>query len=346
MGKNNFDCIRIGLALMVVFSHVSSLTQLLEFNLLPRIFDANFAVRGFFAISGYLVTKSFLTSNNAIEYAEKRIRRIYPAYLAVILLCLCIGAYVTTLDFFGFIKSSETQKYLLSNLIFLNFIQPTLPLTFEENPVRALNGSLWTIKVEVMLYFCVPLLVMSYDRFGKIKSSFSIFFLSVAWVCFFEYLYKGNNGPEIARQFPGQLSYFVVGSLLAVDEKVLSNIKWISFASFAILLLITNKYLKLIIDPIAYSSIVVFLSASAFKSIDLGKYGDVSYGIYLYHFPIIQFLFYLKVFNFNPWLGCGLALILTVACAFVSWHLIEKRFLKRTSGQIKSHQPLSEKYAH
>lgn len=159
MDKNNFDGVRIGLALIVVFAHLATLTQASEFAYFTSIFDSNFAVKGFFAISGFLVAKSYLSSQNLVEYGEKRLRRIYPAYMTSILLGLCIGLISTTLSFSDFIQSPETIKYIIANLTFLNFIQPTLPGVFEHNFLQALNGSLWTIKVEVMLYFCIPALL-------------------------------------------------------------------------------------------------------------------------------------------------------------------------------------------
>ena len=76
MNKNNFDSVRVGLALIVVFAHLAALTQLENFKIFEKIFDSNFAVKGFFAISGFLVARSFLTSNGLKDYAEKRLRRI------------------------------------------------------------------------------------------------------------------------------------------------------------------------------------------------------------------------------------------------------------------------------
>ena len=338
MNKNNFDGIRIGLALIVVFAHLSVLTQVAEFKVFESIFDSNFAVKGFFAISGFLVTKSYLTSNSLFEYAEKRFRRIYPAYLTSIFICLFIGACVTSLGFYDFITASQTLKYFLSNALFLNFIQPTLPFVFDNNPIHALDGSLWTIKVEVMLYFCMPPLIFLFTRLGLAKTTITFFLLSVAWVYFFVFVYSGNKGGEIALQFPGQLSYFILGSLFAINKKILSKIKWIALVSCIILYSISNPYAKLLIDPIAYSSIVIFLSTMAFRSLNLGKYGDISYGIYLYHFPIIQFLIFLDLFKSNVWVGFSLAFILTIAMTFASWHFVEKKLLKRTSHYVMATQ--------
>jgi peptidoglycan/LPS O-acetylase OafA/YrhL len=335
--RNNFDGVRIGLALIVVFAHLLALTQKQDFKYFEYIFDSNFAVKGFFAISGFLVMKSYFSSNGVFEYAEKRFRRIYPAYLTSILLCICVASCATTLTLLDFFKSPITFKYLISNLLFLNFIQPTLPSVFERNPVQALNGALWTIKVEVMLYFCIPFILYSFKKIGAVKSAFTMTLLSIAYVYFFVYVFKGK-GEEIARQFPGQLSYFVLGSLFAVNEKSLSKIKWIAVISVVILFLISDPLAKLFIDPIAFSSVVIFLSTSANKNLNFGKYGDISYGIYLYHFPIIQFLVFLGIFEQNAWLGLFSTFTITILTALVSWHLIEKPLLKRSSHYVIASQ--------
>ena len=334
MEKNNFDAIRIVLALIVVFFHISALTQLANLKFFQLIFDANFAVMGFFAISGFLVTKSYLTSKSLFDYFEKRLRRIYPAYLTSIIICLCIASYVSTLNLLDFFSSSYTLKYLFSNISFLNFIQPSIPHVFDNNPIQALNGSLWTIKIEVMLYFCVPIIIFMFNRFGSLSVTSLIALLSMGWVYFFQYKYNGNLGIEISRQFPGQLSYFIIGSLFAVNKEIFSKIKWILLASLIAIIFIKNSQLRLLINPIAYSSIVIFSSTSFVKSLNFGKFGDISYGIYLYHFPIIQLLYFLNIFQTNILLGLGLTFSLTIITSLFSWHVIEKHLLKRSSHYV------------
>ena len=334
MDKNNFDGVRIGLALIVVFAHLAALTQVSDFKYFELIFDANFAVKGFFAISGFLVTKSYLSSHSTLEYAEKRLRRIYPAYITAILFCLCIGLFATTLDTSDFLKSPQTLKYILANLTFLNFIQSTLPAVFETNPMQALNGALWTIKVEVMLYFCIPVLIYFSKRLGSNTTTSIIFFLSVAWGYFFTFQYTGSNGGELARQFPGQLAYFALGFYFAVNKTINRNIRVIALASLIAIFITNNTLAKLIIDPIAYSSVVIYLSTAAFRSLNLGKYGDISYGIYLYHFPIIQLLIFVGAFKANVWIGFSAAFTMTLITALASWHFVEKKLLKRTSHYV------------
>lgn len=337
MKENNFDNVRICLALIVFFSHLAVLTEIPEFSIFEFVFDSNFAVKGFFAISGFLVAKSYLSSKSVFEYAEKRLRRIYPGYIGVVMLCLILGLATTSYNLKDFLTSPETIKYFISNLFFLNFIQPTLPNVFENNPFQAMNGSLWTIKIEVMLYFCIPFIFYLFHRVGSVLSSILIISLSITWSYFFDYIYIGPLGAEIARQFPGQLAFFAFGVLLSVNEKLLTNVRWLALISLGALIFIKNEYARLLVDPIAYTSIVIFLSTMSSVRLKLGKYGDISYGIYLYHFPVIQFLIHFGFFSFNVWVGLVLSLFLTVLFSILSWHFIEKRLLKRSSHYKSSY---------
>lgn len=333
--SNNFDGVRLWLALIVFFSHLSALTKNSEFWIFEQYANADFAVKGFFAISGYLVTRSFLNGGGILEFFEKRIRRIYPAYLGALLLCIMVGLTTTEMTKVDFLASSETIRYIISNAIFLNFLQPTLPMVFEENPLQTMNGSLWTIKIEMMLYACIPLIVLFFRKFSVTWVFFYILILSVVWIYYFKNISNLSIAEELSRQFPGQLSYFSFGIFLAIKPESQKRLGIISFISLSLLIFINNPIAKLLIEPFAYSTIVLFLSRLKMRHINFGKYGDISYGIYLYHFPIIQTLIMLEVFKENAYFGVVLALSLTLIISIVSWHCIEKPFLKRTSYYVE-----------
>lgn len=331
MDKNNFDGVRFGLALIVFFAHIGIITEAAEFSTFKYFFDSVFAVKGFFAISGFLIGRSYLSSGGLADYAEKRIRRIFPAYLSTIFLCLLIGGVTTTLTVPDFLTAPDTLRYIVANVSLANFLQPTLPGVFDGNPVQHMNGSLWTIKIELMLYFCTPVLIFLYRKYGAVTISAIVFFSSVAWAWYFEHAYTGRWGSEIARQFPGQLSYFVVGLLLSFDLRILAWLKYFALVSIVSLFVFDNWMIKLFLDPITYATGVLYLSLSAVKNLRIGRFGDISYGIYLYHYPIIQLLIFYEIFQRSVWLGLVVALFSTVAIAFASWHLLEKKWLLRGS---------------
>ena len=150
--RNNLDCLRLILASVVVLFHIS-LTNIpaLAFD---KYFSARFAVNTFFVISGLLIYRSYVRSSSVGSYFEKRVRRIYPAYFTVVVLAalaLCPLSSLPVSQYFGV----GFWKYLGANLVFLNFLAPSLPGVFTSNSISAVNGALWTLKIEVAFYlFC------------------------------------------------------------------------------------------------------------------------------------------------------------------------------------------------
>lgn len=333
--NNNFDNVRLSLALIVFFSHAVGLSNESNLAVFSRFFDANFAVKGFFVISGYLIYQSYIKSHSFIDYLEKRIRRIYPAYVLAISICLLIGILTSSLGWINILISHKTIDYVLSNLIFMNFIQPTLPGVFEGNLVQALNGSLWTIKVELMLYACVPIIAYLFKKINPVLNYLCILCIGSLWVFYFEEISAFSFRAEIARQFPGQLPYFVFGSLIAANPKFIKWLPQIAILGFFTLVLTDNYTLSLCIRPLAFGAIVLSLCMLNPSKLNIGRAGDLSYGIYLFHFPIVQLMVNMGVYKYNPYLGLLTTFVLTVLLSFISWHFVEKRFLKRNSHYLE-----------
>ena len=174
---NNFDFIRFFLAYSVMFNHFSTLTDTNPF----WIVSGGFRVKGFFIISGFLVMFSFLRLPDTYIFFRKRMQRIMPAYSLVILLCLILGFCLTVLPHREFLTSSQSYTYLFTNLLTLNFLCPDLPGVFEDNTMHAMNGSLWTIKVELMLYMTVPLIYWLLRKYNKLICLSLIYLLSFAY---------------------------------------------------------------------------------------------------------------------------------------------------------------------
>ena len=139
--ENAFNAIRLFLCFVVVFMH--SLGNVGISN--KYLLDGHMAVCGFFIISGFWITKSYFNSENLKVFFLKRIKKIFPMYyISVIgfsILCLCFSE-MTPNDYFGL----KYFKYLFWNCIFLNFMHPSLPGCFNGS---AVNGALWTIKIEI-----------------------------------------------------------------------------------------------------------------------------------------------------------------------------------------------------
>ena len=91
--RNNFDLLRLLMALSVFFAHSAILTQSIQLRPLAYVFKASVAVDVFFVISGFLIFMSYERTNSLKDYFVKRVRRIYPAYFTVIVICAIFGLF-------------------------------------------------------------------------------------------------------------------------------------------------------------------------------------------------------------------------------------------------------------
>lgn len=336
--KNSFDEMRFMLAMIVVLGHATQLSTNAPLSPIASLFDTHMAVSGFFAVSGYLVTKSYLSSNGLRDYFGKRLRRIYPAYVGVVLFCLVVGAVTTALPLANFITHPETWRYLAANLSLMNFLQPSLPGALQDNHLTALNGSLWTIKVEVMLYFTVPFLCLLYRLWGHGMTLALCVVGALAWYIYFTFYFGHALGPTIGQQFPGQMGYFVMGSVLGFVTLSRVQIGLIS-AIFVLYYFAARPQMPAPwsggFDMILIALFVIAIAGSPMLSTGIGRFGDLSYGIYLFHFPIIQAAEHFELNESHPILTLIGVVALTLIMALLSWHLIEKRFLRRSSYYIR-----------
>lgn len=330
MIKDNFNTIRLILALIVVVAHIRDLTEIQIIYNFTYFFDSDFAIKAFFSISGFLVFKSYDTTDNKYLFAKKRILRIYPGYVTAIIFCLLIGYFCSVNNLKEFITSYETFKYLAVNLIFLNFLQPDLPGSLYSNPSHALNGSLWTIKIEILFYFFTPFLISFYKRNGTIVYLISIIAVGATWIIYFKLFSNDSHADQMSRQLPAQLPYYALGGLLYLNKEIFKNVKYFAVASFIFLYYFDSVIIELILKPIFYSTITILLCTQLIKKIDITKGIDFSYGIYLFHFPIIQLLIYIDIFKVNIFFGIFLTLSFSLFMSFLTWHFVERPLKKLT----------------
>ena len=177
-GKNNFDLLRFLFAVTVFLVHSYVLSGANSLSILTKLLSSELAVQCFFIVSGFLIFMSYEKTAHNGRFFVKRARRIYPAYFSVVLICALIGSVLTTYSFSEY-WSFPTLKYIVANLFFLNFLAPNLPGLFEGNTLQAVNGALWTLKIEVMFYLLVPLAVMAFRRFGQLQALFFLYVGSV-----------------------------------------------------------------------------------------------------------------------------------------------------------------------
>lgn len=332
--NNNFDLLRLLFAGTVCLVHAYELSGYGELAVIVSVLSSAVAVKAFFVVSGFLIFMSYERSKSTASYAFNRVRRIYPAYLVAVMAC-AIGLVVVSTKTVTEYYSVAWLKYVVANLAFLNFLQPTLPGVFDANKLAAVNGALWTLKIEVMFYLMVPLFVWLFRKFGHLRILVAAYCTSLAYAWIFSTLAEETGAyiySELARQLPGQISYFVAGAGLYYFFPVFERYaKYFLAAAVAVLLAKTWVSVPLaFLEPLALATLVVFFGLFLYVG-NAGKYGDFSYGIYILHFPIIQLLLDSDRFGSNPLGFLAAAVVLSVMAGGGMWHFIEKRFLLRGS---------------
>ena len=348
---NNFDGLRLVFASMVVLFHIGLLSDAGSLVWLQEHISATFAVQAFFVVSGFLVTMSYENSKSLAQYALKRARRIAPAYVVVVVGAALALSLISTLPLRAYFSSAGFWRYLGYNLILSNFTAPDLPGVFGSNLETEVNGSLWTIKIEVGFYIAVPILVWAVRRVGYRRVLPAVFALSLLWRFGFEWPSVNHHGDlfdRLAKQLPGQLSFFVGGAwaYYRLLEGRLPR-AWpaiVGVIAYALTYEEGNSSpTNWFVAPFAATAIVTWAAIAGPRLPPLGKYGDFSYGVYLYHFPIVQALIAAGLFARSPYLAAAVVVMSVALCSYLSWRLIEEPALKRKTRS--SHPPQGEMVA-
>ncbi len=322
--ENNFDFIRLIAALAVIFSHSYDLTSN-YFKEPLRLFSNNensigeVAVALFFITSGFLITQSYTRTSSISKYFYSRFLRIYPGLICVVLCTVfIIGPLLTQLSFYDYFSDIKTLKYLF-NLTSLK-ISFHLPGVFAQNPfpMDALNGSLWSLPYELLCYIVVALIGSLIERKYLV-----VFILTIISFLF------------LALMTPAKLliygMYFLYGAMVYIYRYKI-NLNLSVFVLLSTILIINLGYnpssiLKNVVNGFCLSYIVMFLAIIKSASLNnFSRYGDFSYGLYVWAFPVQQLIeFYYGLGHFQNFL---ISSVITFLLAYISWHFIEKRFLR------------------
>ncbi|OCL85159.1 Acyltransferase family protein [Arcobacter porcinus] len=313
--ENNFDILRLILAILVFFAHWNILTSQELSN--PLFHLSGFAVHMFFIVSGFLIFWSFDADQNKKHFYIKRFFRIFPLYAFLIIL--------QTLFFIGFSDGStfEVIKYFIANIFFLNFLAPSVGSTLSSLEVNAINGSLWTLKNEVVFYLIVPLLFMFYKKWGG-YILLILYSLSVVYMFAVDYL----GMEKLLVQFPAQVRLFMVGILLYIlfDKFNKNNIYLLAIVSLILLIFLKdNTYFNYILYPFCIGFMMIFLVYFV-KNIKVNF--DFSYSLYILHFPVIQLALYFEINPTNPIISFVVLFAVILVLSYFSEKYIEKRFIK------------------
>lgn len=346
---NNFDLLRILAALQVVFHH--GMEHLKIENEILSGFHHYFlrffpGVPIFFFISGFLIYWSFERNKDKItNYFKNRLLRLFPA----LWVCFVITLILILNDFEGDVSNialnSEFYVWVVGQISFFQFYTPDV-LRFWG--VGTPNGSLWTIIVELQFYFLLPVILFISKRNFKIIYLFFILSIVINFVLRED---VESNLIKLLRLniFP-YLYYFLFGSLFYVFwdkiKKHLENKMLFWLCAYVLFYIIVGLYFEIpFFDYWIYSPIklvgdlllICFTASFAYTNTSISnkilKGNDISYGVYIYHMLVVNFLVQRELLNKPVYLL--ITFIATIFLAFLSWRFIEKPSLKLKYKKIK-----------
>jgi len=345
VGENNFDFLRFLFASLVVLSHSYPIgtgnedREPLALFTNHQLTFGSLAVDCFFIISGFLISHSWVSRPQPRLFLEKRVRRIYPGFVAAVL----IGAFVVTPLFSTAGSAGITADFLLEFAgRTLRLLQATPGPAFQTNPASGtINGSLWSISYEFWCYIGVMACgVAGLLRRPRLLATALIgaMLVSFAFAWFQLTIGGGVLGrvlgypPFWARLLP----YFLVGMAFhAYRDRLRLTTRGAALCAVIFVAASFVPYAMIFALPVLAAYLIFWFAFLPLKPLHrFAKHGDFSYGIYLYSFPILQIIVFWRGTAMDPLALFAIAWPVSIAVAAISWHVLERRWL-RAKGSSK-----------
>lgn len=319
--NNNFDALRIAAAVAVILGHATDLRGRPES--LVVVFGlpvSQLGVAVFFVISGYLITGSWERRPHLPRYLTSRVLRIIPGLaLVTVTAAFVLGPIVTVLTPQAYFGSGDTYAYLRNAVLVPNYL---LPGVFVNNPYPlAVNGSLWTLPAEFACYLVVPVLGWLPKRL-RVPAWVLFGLASVLLTTVWHLEFYGARVQSAA----GMWVFFAGGALVRLtlgakrprlDVATVLLVVWLAFVAVNPSFGLYAAWLALPYCLLAFGtrSTPVLRRAS--------RFGDLSYGLYLWAFPVQQTL--VHYFGVLAWgVDVVIVTLVTALFAYASWHMVER----------------------
>lgn len=332
MRDNNFDAVRLLAAATVIFGHAHPLTHTPSPALLGNSVQA-LAVKIFFVISGYLICTSWSLDSDPVRYLKKRALRIFPALFVIcVLTVFVVGPLTTSLPIAQYFSYHHTFGYFRNVLLYPIY---DLPGVFANNvyPI-AVNGSLWSLPIEFAMYLALPLVMLLSRRLG----SKSLVVVVTLFFCIFNLKFVRIDPPAAHPVFYGSdlisaldvAPYFMLGAMVKVCqlERLLDPVVAL-FLTFLVALIppssaAGSEMVLFVLLP--YCTLALAMSHQRVLA-RAGRFGDFSYGLYLYGFLVQQTVNHFTHNTLSALQNALVSLPIALALAVLSWHYVEKPML-------------------
>ncbi len=322
--------LRLLAATVVVLFHSFALNRLWARDplgmLMPGTDLGQFGVQIFFFLSGLLVAQSYARHASIAKFALARVLRLYPALVAATLFTIALAAWSSALPLETFLLHHDTLVYALQRASGL-VANDALPGAFATNPLPLVNGSLWTLPIEIKMYIGVA----GAGLLGLLTRKWLL--AAVVAACAVLITIYPQSFP-ITPDFRGTrliVLMFALGALCFA---------WREHIPLSIPAALVGVAL-LYVFPAARAHVVVYSLLTSYLVLTIGYNPrlqnalpplatDLSYGIYVYSFPVQQTLIehWGGSFAGNPWLLFPAAMCIVAPIAALSWFGLEKPFLR------------------
>ncbi|WP_326536368.1 acyltransferase family protein [Pseudorhodoferax sp.] len=321
---NNFDFLRLAAAMMVLVSHQFALSGSHE-PLTPLGSWGGTGVLIFFGISGFLVAGSWVQDPNPLRFAARRLLRIWPGlFVALLLVALVLGPLVSSLDARTYYSTPLTWKYFKQ--LGLWSFKPMLPEVFIGNPMPlSANGSLWTIPIEVRCYLVLALLGIV----GLLRRAWWLPVAFLAFAIWFFFLFKVGYDQPIRMMLQMGVVFFCGASMYQLRSvwQAHSAMTWV--CALAAIFALWHFGWQEIAATLGLPIVVVLIGTASTPVLRrAGRFGDLSYGLYIYAFPVQQTWVWLGGKNVSIVVGLLVCTSVTVVLAWLSWRLVERPALR------------------
>lgn len=327
---NSLNALRLVLATAVIVSHAWPLGGFGPDPSPARQSLGHWAVVGFFAVSGYLIAASRARTGLG-AFLAARVLRIYPAFLVCLVLVAFVAAPISTVISSGHWTPGGGASYVAHNIL-LKIEQNGVSATLPKAPYGpAWDGSLWTLFYEFVCYLMVGAMLSAPSRWHK----------PLAWAAFVLTAIGSQveaNKPTTgaAADFLSLAPVFLAGTLLYLyADRVPVNR---SFGVVALLLLPVAGWLNIVSSVgapfVAYACLWLGVMLPLQR---VGRRNDISYGVYIYAFPVQQLLVVGGLARHGVALYVLLSVVLTLPMAAASWFAVERPALSLKKRLRRTH---------
>jgi peptidoglycan/LPS O-acetylase OafA/YrhL len=337
------DMLRLAAATLVIVAHSYNLTLHEEpFRRFGGPEFGDIAVAVFFAISGFLVTASWISDPRLRSFVLRRALRILPGLWVVLLVTvLGFGLLVTVEPVVTYLTSVDTWRYPLERAVVFS-TRPSLPGVFTTNPYGSpVNGSLWTLPVEVTAYIAT----LAFGITGLLARRRELVVVAIILLMVIQETILPTASGLVATDSAGAVLhwlvhfglFYAVGALLFLYRERVPLSFAAAAAALVVWVLSFDTGAMTIVGQLTLPYVVLVLGYRAPEVVDgfFRRIGDLSYGTYIYAFPVQQTIIHYDT-GIRPPLLIALSIPITYACAYASWHLVERpalRLRRRLTGE-------------